>query len=89
MSHLPGCQCALCRITTRTSSPEPLVKPLTVIECAVLTLIAEGQSNKTIGKSLNRSPSTVGEHLKACFKKLGVHDRAHAIAKCFRLGILT
>jgi DNA-binding NarL/FixJ family response regulator len=53
---------------------------LTVREDEVLRLIGEGLSNQEIAASLYVGVSTVKTHINAIFAKLGVRDRAQAIA---------
>jgi DNA-binding NarL/FixJ family response regulator len=53
---------------------------LTVREDEVLHLIGEGLSNTEIAASLYVGVSTVKTHINAIFAKLGVRDRAQAIA---------
>jgi DNA-binding NarL/FixJ family response regulator len=53
---------------------------LTEREIAVLTLAAHGETNKNIGKQLHISEATVKTHLKHIYAKLGVSDRAAAVA---------
>jgi DNA-binding NarL/FixJ family response regulator len=47
---------------------------LTDRERAVLTLIAEGRSNRAIAKQLYLSPRAVERHVQAIFQKLGLPD---------------
>ena len=47
---------------------------LTERERSVLTLIAEGRSNRAIGKELFLSSRAVERHVQAIFKKLGLPD---------------
>ena len=49
-------------------------------ELEVLRLVAEGLSNKLIGKDLFITASTVSYHLTSIFNKLGVDTRAQAVA---------
>jgi two-component system, NarL family, nitrate/nitrite response regulator NarL len=61
---------------------------LTNRELEVLRLLAEGLSAPEIGKRLYIEPSTVKTHLKHLYAKLGVGDRAAAVATGMRQGIL-
>ena len=49
-------------------------------EHEVLQLIADGFGNKAIARKLGISPGTVSYHLSNIFNKLGVHNRAQAVA---------
>jgi DNA-binding NarL/FixJ family response regulator len=57
-------------------------------EIAVLRLVAEGQANKEIARSLTLSEETVKAHLKSIFAKLDVADRTHAVTVAARRGII-
>jgi DNA-binding NarL/FixJ family response regulator len=57
---------------------------LTSREIQILTLLAEGQSNKVIAGSLTIAEDTVKQHLKSLYEKLGATDRAHAVAIALR-----
>lgn len=61
---------------------------LTAREMQVLTLISHGQSNPEIGKHLFLSEDTVKTHCRRIFRKLGVRDRAHAVAIGYERGLL-
>lgn len=54
---------------------------LTPRECEILELLASGQSNKELARSLGISPNTVKTHLASLFAKLGVDRRVKAIEK--------
>ncbi|HEU4784077.1 MAG TPA: response regulator transcription factor, partial [Ktedonobacterales bacterium] len=54
----------------------------------ILRLVAQGMSNRTIGRQLFLSTSTVNYHLTAVFNKLGVGTRAQAVAVATRDGLL-
>jgi LuxR family transcriptional regulator, maltose regulon positive regulatory protein len=58
-------------------------------ETHILTLIAEGLSNKEIARSLYIGPETVKSHLKSVFNKLGVERRAQAVSRAQTLGLVT
>jgi two-component system nitrate/nitrite response regulator NarL len=51
---------------------------LTPREGEILSLLAEGQSNKVIARNLGISDGTVKLHVKAILRKLGVHSRVEA-----------
>jgi two-component system, NarL family, nitrate/nitrite response regulator NarL len=57
-------------------------------EREVLTRIAEGKSAPEIGRELFLSTATVKSHLQALYEKLGVSDRAAAVAEAMRRGLL-
>jgi two-component system, NarL family, nitrate/nitrite response regulator NarL len=61
---------------------------LTPREHEILTLTANGQSAPDIGRQLHLSQSTVKTHLKSLYEKLGVSDRAAAVAESMRRGLL-
>jgi two-component system, NarL family, nitrate/nitrite response regulator NarL len=61
---------------------------LTEREQEVLQLIAEGLSAPQIGKRIHLSPTTVKSHLRTLYEKLGVSDRAAAVAEAMRRGLL-
>jgi LuxR family maltose regulon positive regulatory protein len=60
---------------------------LTERELEVLTLMAAGQGNAEIARSLYVAPSTVKTHVNHVFGKLGVATRAQAIARARDLGL--
>jgi len=51
---------------------------LTSRETDIISLLAEGQSNKLIAYNLGISEGTVKLHVKAVLRKLGVHSRVEA-----------
>jgi len=57
-------------------------------EREVLGLIAQGLTAPAIGEQLHVSPATVKTHLKTLYEKLGVSDRAAAVAEAMRRGLL-
>jgi two-component system nitrate/nitrite response regulator NarL len=61
---------------------------LTPRELEVLRLTAGGQSAPSIGRALHLSPETVKTHLKNVYEKLGVSDRAAAVAEGMRRGLV-
>ena len=61
---------------------------LTPRETEVLSMIAEGMSAPEIAKRIHLSPTTVKTHLHTLYEKLGVSDRAAAVAEAMRRGLL-
>jgi two-component system, NarL family, nitrate/nitrite response regulator NarL len=57
-------------------------------EREILGLTAEGRSAAEIAERLYLSPATVKTHLQRVYQKLGVSDRAAAVAEAFRSGLL-
>jgi PAS domain S-box-containing protein len=72
-------------IGARRGPPDHL---LTARELEVLTLAARGLSSRDISKQLTVSPSTVKTHLEHVYAKLDVSDRAAAVARAMRIGLL-
>ncbi len=66
----------------------PAKEPLSQRELEVLTLIARGNSNKEAASRLFISEATVKTHLLHAYAKLGVRDRAAAVAVAFERGLL-
>jgi DNA-binding NarL/FixJ family response regulator len=64
-------------VSTRLLEPK---EGLSEREIAVLSLAAQGDTSKMIGKKLHISEATVKTHLKHIYAKLGVTDRAAAVA---------
>ena len=58
-------------------------------EYEVLTLVAEGRSNRDIGEQLFISDRTVGRHLTNIYHKLGVTSRTQAARYAIERGITT
>ncbi|MFE9652994.1 response regulator [Micromonospora sp. NPDC006431] len=63
--------------------------PLSARELEVLRLIAEGATNREAAARLFISEATVKSHVLHIYTKLGVNDRAAAVAAAFRRGLLT
>jgi PAS domain S-box-containing protein len=64
------------------------VPPLTPREREVLQLAAEGLSGPSIAERLYVSPGTVKSHFQNIYEKLGVRDRAAAVARGLRLAFI-
>lgn len=57
-------------------------------EMEILQLLAEGKSNKDIGKELWISEQTVKTHVSHIFEKMGTKDRTETVAKALRTGLV-
>lgn len=62
---------------------------LTDREIDVLTLLAEGLSNKGIAARLDISDQTVKFHVASILGKLGAHTRTEAVHRAMRRGLVT
>jgi DNA-binding NarL/FixJ family response regulator len=58
-------------------------------ELEVLQLLADGNTNREIAEKLFISAQTVKTHIAHIFEKLGVRDRAEAVASALRRGLVT
>ena len=61
---------------------------LTARETELLSLVAEGKSNKEISKLLNISINTVQVHRLNLMKKLNLHDRTQIVRYAIKRGII-
>ncbi|MEV0409108.1 response regulator transcription factor [Actinoallomurus sp. NPDC050550] len=68
---------------------EPGTKPLSRRELEILELVAAGTTNRDAAAKLLISEATVKTHLVNIYAKLGVGDRAAAVAEAFNRGLLT
>lgn len=74
-----------CDFLTEESEP---ATALSIRELDVLRLIANGKTKPTIAKRLGISKSTVDTYIRRIYEKLGVSDRAAAVAKAVSSGVL-
>lgn len=63
-------------------------QPLTPRELEVLALVAQGRSNRDIGRQLYISGKTVSVHVSAILAKLGATGRTEAVALASRVGLI-
>jgi DNA-binding NarL/FixJ family response regulator len=71
---------ALERETGRRSATERLTHLLTTRERQIILLVAEGLSNKAVGRRLDLSEGTVKIHLHNVYQKLQVNNRTSLAA---------
>ena len=75
-------------VTVSTKHQEPTVV-LYGRRREILTLIAEGHSNKAIAQILNITEPTVKTHVSSLFKMLEVNNRTACVMKGQQLGLIT
>ncbi|WP_051951099.1 response regulator transcription factor [Actinacidiphila yeochonensis] len=75
------------RLMDRVRTPGPAL--LSPRELEVLTWVAAGATNREVAARLLISEATVKTHLLNAYGKLGVGDRAAAVAEAFNRGLLT
>lgn len=74
-----------------TMFPPQAEQPATMLsqrEQEVLALIATGSTNREIAAQLYLSPHTVKEHTSALYRKLKARNRAEAVQRAQRIGLL-
>src|SRR5215467_12909494 len=79
---------AAARLMQAVSTPES-PEQLTERETEVLRLMAQGQANKEIARSLNISEKTVKVHVSNILSKLGVQSRTQATLYAIRVGLVS
>lgn len=62
-------------------APEPAISTLSAREHEVFDLLMQGRRTGAIAKTLFISAHTVRKHIKAVFRKLGVHSQVELIAR--------
>jgi DNA-binding NarL/FixJ family response regulator len=77
------------RLVSAVRTPRaPGNEALSAREREVLALVAKGTPNREIARELFISEATVKTHLTHLYAKLGVNDRAAAVATAYERGIL-
>lgn len=54
----------------------------------IISLAAEGKSNKEIGQELYLAENTIKTHLRRAFSQTGARNRAHLVAMVMSRGII-
>ena len=72
-----------------TPSADPHQASLSEREREVVGLIASGATNREIAESLYLSPHTVKEYTSSVYRKLGVRNRAEAVKRAQRIGLIS
>ncbi|WP_328459799.1 response regulator transcription factor [Streptomyces sp. NBC_00448] len=77
------------KLIGRVREPATPAGTLTERELEVLRLVAAGTTNREAARQLFISEATVKTHLLHLYAKLGVRDRAAAVAAAYRTGLLS
>jgi two-component system response regulator DesR len=78
--------CGMTVFEPTSQQPAPM---LSEREREVLDLIAAGSTNREIAEQLFLSPHTVKEHTSAVYRKLQARNRAEAVQRAQRIGLLS
>ena len=81
----PQAAARLMQVVSVPESPEALTER----ETDVLRLLAQGQANKQIARSLNIAEKTVKVHVSNILSKLGVQSRTQATLYAIRIGLVS
>ena len=81
----PQASAYLMREVRTSETPEPLTER----ETEVLSLLAQGKSNKEIARHLHVVEDTVKTHVRHILAKLGVQSRTQAVLSAQRLGLVS
>src|SRR5262245_30193263 len=84
----PGEHADASLVVVRAKAPADAAAGLTSRELEVLTLLAEGASNKTIARQLGISVHTAKFHVRSLVEKLDASGRTDAVTHAARLGVL-
>ena len=81
----------LSQLFRRQTAPQDLdaakIASLTDRECEVISLLCQGLSNKEVARRLSITETTVGHHLRAVFRKLGVTSRLELVIYAYQHGL--
>jgi LuxR family maltose regulon positive regulatory protein len=78
----------MCVALSPRNQEDTVTEELTAKEQEVLRLLATRLSRREIGQRLYVSLNTVKTHQRALYRKLGVENRAAAVARARGLGLL-
>lgn len=78
----------LMRLAHSQATQPPPSCPLTAREQLVLQAMAKGYKTSEVAQLLSISPHTTAKHIKNIYLKLGIHNRAEAIAEALRYGVI-
>lgn len=76
------------RVTSKKEQKQPKIQSLTDQEQKILTLVADGASNKDIAAELDLSERTIKNYLSVIFQKLQVNNRTEAAIRAVKDGLV-
>jgi len=76
------------RLSERKEKEKPKFQSLTEQERKILTLVAEGASNKDIASEMSLSERTIKNYLSIIFQKLQVNNRTEAAIRAMKDGLV-
>ena len=76
------------RLSERPEEEFPKIQNLTDQERKILTLVANGASNKDIATELDLSERTIKNYLSVIFQKLQVNNRTEAAIRAVKDGLV-
>jgi len=76
------------QVSKKDEKKKPDYQPLTAQEQKILTLVAEGASNRDIAADLNLSERTIKNYVSIIFQKLQVNNRTEAAIRAMRDGLV-
>ena len=82
-----SCSVRVGALTRRLKPVAPLAAGLTEQEADILRAVAAGLSNRAIAMARSRSEDAIQRQVTALYRKIGVENRAAAIAYAYRKGI--
>lgn len=85
---LPNLHVAMNRVLKSSPIVEDKIIKLTIREAEILKLLHGGKTNKQIAIILGISDNTVRNHVQNAFEKLGVNNRAQAVAMAVKKNLI-
>jgi DNA-binding NarL/FixJ family response regulator len=76
------------QLANKEEAAQPKYQALTPQERRILTLVADGASNKDIAAELNLSERTIKNYVSIIFQKLQVNNRTEAAIRAVRDGLV-
>jgi NarL family two-component system response regulator LiaR len=76
------------QVAAQPAAPHPIAPDLTEREMEVLSLVAQGLSNREIAVKLSISEKTVKTHISSLLSKLGQEDRTRLAIYAIRKGLV-